>query len=91
MDDKKSLTNSIKFFLVSGALTGTVWIWSLFANKTVQDLNKQKMASNHNDAQPPQVTIPVATEPTSTPITSDTAPTTAPSSALRVVNIAAGA
>jgi hypothetical protein len=91
MENKQNIANSVKLFLVSGALTGTVWMWSLFANKTVQDLNKQKQASaNQDTTQPPQVVVPVTVEQTATPVPTSNAPTVIPSPTLRVVNIAGG-
>ncbi len=90
MENNKNIATSVKLFLVSGSLTGTIWIWSLFANKTVQDLNKQKLASANKDSQPPQVVVPVVAEQTATQVPTSNAPTMVPSPTLRVVNIAGG-
>jgi hypothetical protein len=92
MENNKNIATSMKLFLLSGALTGTVWMWSLFANKSVQDLNKQKQANASKNNQPPQVFVPVAIEQmaTATLVSTDADSTAIPSPTLRVVNIAGG-
>lgn len=38
-NNKKNLSG-IKLLIVSGALSGAVWLWSLFSNQAVQNLTK---------------------------------------------------
>jgi hypothetical protein len=88
MQNNRNVVTSLKLFLVSSALTGTVWLWSLFANRTVLDLNKKKQATNNTDNQPPQVVVPV-TQQDSTQAATSTA-SVSPTPTLRVVNLPGG-
>ena len=63
----KNVVSSVKLFLVSGALTSTVWLWSMFANKSIEDLAKKNLALAKANTQPPPTNVPVVVQPAAQP------------------------
>ena len=64
----KNVVSSVKLFLVSGALTCTVWLWSMFANKSIEDLAKKNLALAKANTQPPPTNVPVVVQPLATEV-----------------------
>jgi len=71
----------LKFLMASISLGGSIWFWSLFADKALSDLKKDGASNNEG-----QLAIPVV-QPLVVEITPTSSPIMKPTPTLRSVNI----